>query len=125
MLGIGTVLRNKKASAFVGVAALAGFGSTDPVEHAMATYEDSVMGDSNYSERLLGRQMGGYGLLAGLGPVGPNPLGIPHAIQGAMHGATRNSYLGNTMISNAITYKNAQGGPPGSMVFGMFNSRMS
>ncbi len=83
----------------------AGIGSTDPIEHGIATFEDKVMGDAQFSERILGRQMGGYGA-----------MGLPGA---------RNSYMGMDLLSNAAASRPNRGGPPGSMVFGMFNSRMN
>jgi hypothetical protein len=123
---LGTVFKGKRAAAAMGLGVMAGFGASDPVEHTIATFEDSVMGDPNYSERLLGRQMGGYGLLAGLGPIGPSPVGFSHAVQGMGGAIARGSYTGGTMLSNAALHKtHSTNTPPGSMVFGMFNSRMN
>lgn len=93
----------------------AGIGSTDPVEHAIATYESDIMGDPNFSQRILGRQMGGYGLIGGLGGI----IGIPN----------KTVYYNQTSLNNGVTLANMRSRgiapPPGSMVFGMFNSRMA
>jgi hypothetical protein len=91
---------------------VAGIGSTDPVHHTIGTFERDVMGDAQFSERILGRQMGAYGA-----------MGIPGGVAG--YGGARGSYMGMDLLSNAAASRPNRGGPPGSMVFGMFNSRMN
>jgi hypothetical protein len=119
MLKIGSrIAKQSTRRKYLGAGAIAfgaGIGSTDPVEHSIAEFEASVMGDSNYSERILGRQLGGYGAMFG----GSASFG----------GAVRGTYMGYDMINHGAQHANNrrrnQVSPPGSMVFGMFNSRMS
>lgn len=105
---------NRLGSSKTGLAVLgagafaAGIGSTDPVKAGISTFEESVMGDPNFSRSILGDQ---------LGPGAA--LGFPGSTLG---------YIGRTSINNAIRYRNVSSHmretAPGSMVFGMFNSRM-
>lgn len=111
MLGVGKKLLTGKrgTAALIGGAFMAGIGSKDPVDHGIREFERSVMGDPNHSERILGRPLGGYGLIAGITPI-PDPI-----------------YMNTTALANAASYRRFRSGDmqaPGSMVFGMFNSRM-
>jgi len=98
-----------KRGALLGIPFAAGIGSTDPLEHGLATFEEKAMGDSQFSERILGRQLGVYGALGFAG--------------------ARNSYGGATLFGNASAYSGMRHNnlvpPAGSMVFGMHNSRMN
>jgi hypothetical protein len=109
---IGTITKlgsSKKGLAAIGAGAfVAGIGSTDPVKASIATFESSVMGDPNFSRSILGDQMGPGAA-----------LGLPGATLG---------YMGRDLFNNAARYRNTSANmrqtAPGSMVFGMFNSRM-
>ncbi len=102
--------KSKPRLALLGMGAFAaGINSTDPVKASIATFEDSVMGDPNFSNSILGTQMG------------------PGAYFRVPGSSMR--YVNRTSINNAIMYRNTsrqmrEVSPPGSMVFGMFNSRM-
>lgn len=102
----------------IGGALAAGFSGTKPVENITSNFETKVMGDPNFSRRLLGKQMNLAGILS--------TANLPPGGSGFLQG----EYMSKEMLRNASTVRGISsslgriGDAPGSMVFGMHNSRM-
>jgi len=99
----------------IGGAFAAGLGKQDPIGAAAASFEKNVMGDENFSKRILGRKMGGMGLISAVAPM-----------PGIGREFLQGDYMGIDMFKNAAMQRSISSSrpPDGSMVFGMHNSRM-
>jgi len=118
LLNIGEKMLSRRSTRalVIGGAFAAGLGKQDPIGAAAASFEKNVMGDENFSKRILGRQMGGLGMISTIAPM---PSFGRSFLQG--------DYMGRDLFKNAAMQRSIASGfePDGSMVFGMHNSRMS
>lgn len=111
-----------------------GLSSRDPIEYGVRRAEEAVTGDPNYSRRILGRPLSASTLTGALIPKGP--------FTGITRTAERLDYVFNNighdegglntaLISQSLAFERMRVSPrygststaPGSMVFGMFNTR--
>jgi len=117
LLNIGEKMLSRRSTRalVIGGAFAAGFGHQDPIGAAAASFEKNVMGDENFSKRILGRQIGGMGLISTIAPM---PKIGREFFQG--------DYMGVDLLKNASMQRSISSGfgADGSMVFGMHNSRM-
>jgi len=117
LLNIGEkMLSHRSTRALViGGAFAAGIAHQDPIGAAAASFEKNVMGDENFSKRILGRQMGGMGLISTIAPM-----------PGIGRDLLQGDYMGVELFKNASMQRSISSGfgADGSMVFGMHNSRM-